>query len=84
MSEDLSVGFDPTNPGEIDVVDENGDVIGSTAAPKPGMETPELDKLLTELMDTDVPMASQADLNHLFGIKPAPPSPYGEEFGSFG
>lgn len=75
--------FDPADPGEIDVVDDAGNVVGSTAAPKPGMETPELDKLLTELMD-DVPMASQDDLNHLFGIKPAPPSPYGDDFGSFG
>jgi hypothetical protein len=75
--------FDPADPGEIDVVDDAGNVVGTTAVPKPGMETPELDKLLIELMD-DVPMANQDDLNHLFGIKPAPPSPYGDDFGSFG
>ena len=76
--------FDPADPGEIEVVDDAGKVVGTTAPVPPGMETPELDKLLIELMDTDMPMASQDDLNHLFGIKPAPPSPYGEDFGSFG
>lgn len=78
-------GFDPADPGEIEVVDERtGEVIGSTAAPAPGMSTrTELDELLAEL-GGGVPEAGQEDLNHLFGIKPAPPSPYGDDFGSFG
>ena len=65
--------------GEIEIVDEStGEVIGTTA---PGMHAPALDALLKEL-GGEVPVASTADLNHLFGIK-TPPCPYGDEFGSF-
>jgi hypothetical protein len=65
---------------DIEIVDDaTGEVVGTTA---PGMTHPsELDRLLQEL-GGEVPMASAADLNHLFGIKDKP-CPYGDEFGSF-
>lgn len=62
--------------GEIEILDERtGKVIGMTAEPTA------LDGVLADLAPTGMPEASQADLDHLFGVKP---SPYGDDFGSFG
>lgn len=72
--EDEMVSLD--GEGEIEILDERtGEVIGTTAEPTV------LDGVLADLAPTGLPEASQADLDHLFGVKP---SPYGADFGSFG
>lgn len=64
--------------GEIEILDEKtGEVTGMTGPDKPTV----LDGVLADLAPTGMPEASQEDLNRLFGIKP---SPYGDDFGSFG
>ncbi len=88
---DELVSFGPDDLGEIEVVDERtGEVVGTTAAPEGKLEraTDKLKARLARLRAEEgggkpavLSEASQADLNHLFGIKP---SPYGDEFGSFG
>jgi hypothetical protein len=60
-------------PGEIEIVDASGSVVGHTGR-MIGMERDALEQVLAELSD-DTPMASQSDLNHLFGIKDDPDQP---------
>lgn len=60
-------------PGEIEIVNEAGAVVGRTGRAV-GMERDALEQILAELSD-DTPMASRADLNHLFGIKNDPDQP---------
>lgn len=75
------VDEDPTDLGDIEVVDEaTGEVVGTTAA-SPGMPGTTLDSLLHEL-GAPLPEVTRADLNHLFSIKEKE-SPYGDIFGSF-
>jgi hypothetical protein len=76
--------FDPEDPGEIEVVDVNGNVIGTTSPV--GASAPELDRILRELhggdfepSETDLKEANQEDLDRLFGKT----GPYGDKFGCF-
>lgn len=84
---------DMDNLGEIEIVDASGSVTGMTQPEKVDIDTAtaNLKKRLDAIRkDSTVewdragpkqmPEASQADLNHLFGIQP---SPYGDDFGSF-
>lgn len=60
-------------PGEIEIVDVSGSVVGRTGR-SIGMAKDALEQVLAELSD-DTPMTSQSDLNHLFGIKNDPDQP---------
>jgi hypothetical protein len=75
---------DLDNLGEIEVVDERtGEVTGMTTPRRTPVEKIKegLARLRAEQSSkATIPEASQADLNHLFGIEP---SPYGDKFGSF-
>lgn len=65
--------------GDIEVIDETGKVIGTTAVP--GMDLSNLDKLLRTMMDPQAPTtAAEHKINDLFVERNVA---YGDKFGSF-